>query len=1009
MKTVGKLILAILISTVPSVSLGQVAGATISEQQDYAFTIGLYKDGQYALALQQFNLFLRNHPDSHRIDEITFLSGECLLQEKMYDSALSDYEKVINHFPSSSYYVRSELRYGEVCLQLNKLDRAEKFLKEVLSGGKDSTVAGEAAYKLGQVFTAREDYGNGIKYFELSYEGYRNSGLADYAMYGAGWCLGKLGEFDRSKERFGELLASYPDTKLKANAIEKIGECDFFTGDYPSAIKSFEDSSVISSENQIAEPALYYEGRAHEEINLPDSAMLAYNQYLNRFPSAKRSSEVRVLLSKLLISTKTGANKALQLLSEIKPDDPVYFESRLRVGDAYEAAGSPDSAESTLLALIKSSNTPDQVAEANYELGKLYFANKSYSKSEEAFLLAAKDAEFHSKSMKSAAVSAASGGDYQNAQAYFQDAIRGLQGKDLLDAQFDYAAALYAAGNYANAAQVYTAARNFASSDKDKSEALYMAAESSYRARDYDSSLARYKEYLQIYPDGIHGETALLGEGYSRYFSNDLVSAAQLFQRFIDKYPQSNLLSDAYLRLGDCFYHYKDYAKALEVYRTAATKFQGDTSAAYALYQEGESNFWLGRYEPAIEAFHSLLGRYPASSVAPDAQYAIGWVHFTQKEYPQAIGEFDKVRTDYPNSPAASRALYSEGDAYYNSGKYEEALKHYSDLLSEYPSSEFVDNAIVGMQYSLTVLGRAREAESVIDNFVRDHPSLPHVDRIFYKKVEYALDQNHYTEAERYSKEFIVKFPQSSLSGMALYNLALVEIDLGKEKTAIGVLTDLIGKKPGDEYTSAGKIKLAEIYQSMKNYDEAEKLLSEAASSEDTYGTAARVDLGRLYLQRGDTLHAESILSNVALSSSGSQSHLGQADSANDEKKAEAKVLLSQIYFSQGRVQDAIQLATSVSRTREDHVGAEAQLKLAEYYCASGDTSDAVVSFLRVKYVFPGFSDLVARSQLELADCLTNSGNVLEARSTLQEFIKDRGEDSYTKLAREKLRALKSQ
>ena len=90
------------------------------------------------------------------------------------------------------------------------------------------------------------------------------------------------------------------------------------------------------------------------------------------------------------------------------------------------------------------------------------------------------------------------------------------------------------------------------------------------------------------------------------------------------------------------------------------------------------------------------------------------------------------------------------------------------------------------MQYCLTVLGRTKEAETVIDAFVRDHPQLEHIDRIYYKKAEYALNQKQYTEAERDLKEFVAKFPGSEILGKALYNLALAEINLGKEKSCDG-------------------------------------------------------------------------------------------------------------------------------------------------------------------------------------------------------------------------------
>ena len=92
--------------------MSQAAGGTVAEQQDYAFAIGLYRDGQYPVAFQQFKAFLKNYPGSHRTDEITFLAGECLLQERMYDSALGYYQRVMEEFPGSQYFMRSELRSG---------------------------------------------------------------------------------------------------------------------------------------------------------------------------------------------------------------------------------------------------------------------------------------------------------------------------------------------------------------------------------------------------------------------------------------------------------------------------------------------------------------------------------------------------------------------------------------------------------------------------------------------------------------------------------------------------------------------------------------------------------------------------------------------------------------------------------------------------------------------------------------------------------------------------------
>jgi TolA-binding protein len=1002
MKTTEKVLFVALVSFIPSVALSQ--GTGIAEQQDYSFAIGLYRDGQYDLALQQLSSFLKNYPNTQHVEEITFLSGECLLQEKMYDSALSQYQEILNDYPNSIYFNRSRLRVGEVWLQLGKLDLSEKIFKEILTNSNGADINGEAAYKLGQLFAQKEDYGNAIKYFQLSYEGYKGSRIADYAVYGSAWSFGKLGDFEKSKDRFAELLSTYPDTKLKPDAVEKMGECDFFLGDYKSAVAAFSEAASLSSESQVAEPALYYEGRAYQSIGRSDSAVFVYSNYLNEFSSGNHSSVVRLLLSRLLIANPARARVALRVLDGVSRDDPFYFELQLETARAYEALSSPDTAETILSDLAKSKSSPFQIAEAQYELGNLYFKSKSYSKSVESFLLAANDTSFYAEAMRNAAISSAAASDYRNAKEYFANSILKLQGRDLISAHFDYAAALYASGDYKSAAQIYIAVERIASSDSEKCEALYMAGESCYRAGDYNSSLSYYQSYFQSCPDGPHSTAALVGIGYSNYFLRNFLAAAGAFQKFIDTYPNSPLSADAYLRLGDSFYYNKDYERALGVYEKAASIFstgyagKTDSIVAYAVYQGGESEYWLGRFEDAIEEFHSLLGKYPNSSLAPDAQYAIGWVYFSQKLYSQAIAGFDKVTTIYPNSPTAIRALYSKGDSYYNSAQYQQALMCYSELLSKYPASDFVDDAIVGMQYCLTVLGKPREAEAVIDNFVHDHPQLPNVDKVYYKKIEYELNQKQSLGAERDLKEFLVKFPGSSMSGAALYNLALVEISLGKTKTATGFLSDLIAKRPGDEYTTAGKVKLAELYENNKGYSEAERLLTEASNAEDVYGVTAQAELGRFYLLRGDTLKAQSVLSKISL-----------ADTSNGEERAKARLMLSEIYFSKGRTEDAVALANSVAKSRDDLIGAQAQLKVAEYYCSDGDSSNAVLSFLRVKYVFASFTDIVAKSQLEYAECLLNFGDKKDARSLLQEFVRERGEDSYAKLARQKLKEIKSE
>ncbi|MGC8653092.1 MAG: tetratricopeptide repeat protein [Candidatus Kryptoniota bacterium] len=1007
------MIAAALLSLDSSITYAQAAGETIAEQQDYTFAVGLYRNGQYQLALQQFDSFLKHYPSSSHSDEIIFLSGESLMQLKQYSQAILKYTLLMDSFPESPYFIRAELRAGEIYLKIGHLEKAEKFLKNVLSSGatqRESGVEAEASFKLGQVFVEKADYDNAIKYFELTYEGYPQSQFADYALYAAAWSYGKKGNFSVSRAKFIQLLKQYPESSLKDATLEKIGECSYFLGDYKSSADTLSKLTIsvskerALSENgiQIFEPALYFLGRDYAQLQIIDSAITTYEKYIEFYPEGSHNSEVRVFLSNLILEKGKGdLSKVIKLLGPIESGDPLFSDAQISLAKAYQAIGRFDSTEKIMQSLIAGSKGSAEAAKANLEFGKMLYKEKMYEKAQSTFVEASRDESIYPAAMKNAAVSAAAHGDYQNAKVYFLNAIGKLTGHSLVTAHFEYASALYASGDFKGAAQVYLAIQNISyASNEEREKALYLEGESFFRAGDYQQAANIYSDYISAYQTGNYAETALLGLGYSLYYQSRFVDAIKDFKAFVFRYPASIYLPDVYLRMGDSFYFNRNYDSALAVYREAAMKFSSDTTTAYAWYQIGQSEFNLQSYDSSLTAFQHVIKNFPATSIAAEAQYAIGWVYFSEKNYKEAIIEFNHTLKNYPQSTAASRALYSRGDAYYNMGSYNQALQSYNELLEKYPTSQYVDNAIVGMQYCLTILGRPKEAEQVIDNFVSQHPGLPHVDQIFYKKVDYALNQNRLADAEKDLKEFVIKFPESSLLPKALYNLANVYIKLKNESSAMGVFSDIIRKYRKSEYATAARIELAEIYQRKKSYIEAQKLLVEAAAGNDSYTTKAETALGRLYLAEGDTLRAESELSKAALS---------QSDSINDGDRASAKILLGEIYANTGRLEEAISLANSVARSRTDIIGGEAQLNVARYYCMAGDSSNAILGFLRVKYVFGSFEDLVARSELEMADCLTKFGNVSDARHLLDDFLKEHRNDRYARIAMDKLRKIKSQ
>ena len=60
----------------------------VAEEQEYAFAVGLYHDGVYQLAEEQFGKFLNHYPASIKRIDAFFLQNECRYYQGNYDSAI---------------------------------------------------------------------------------------------------------------------------------------------------------------------------------------------------------------------------------------------------------------------------------------------------------------------------------------------------------------------------------------------------------------------------------------------------------------------------------------------------------------------------------------------------------------------------------------------------------------------------------------------------------------------------------------------------------------------------------------------------------------------------------------------------------------------------------------------------------------------------------------------------------------------------------------------------------
>jgi hypothetical protein len=101
-----------------------------------------------------------------------------------------------------------------------------------------------------------------------------------------------------------------------------------------------------------------------------------------------------------------------------------------------------------------------------------------------------------------------------------------------------------------------------------------------------------------------------------------------------------------------------------------------------------------------------------------------------------------------------------------------------------------------------------------------------------------------------------------------------------------------------------------------------------------------------------------------------------------------------------------LNIVRNIANVRSDEVGAEAQFEAGVILEKLGRKSEAVDSYLKVKYIFGMYADWVAPAILAAARLQIELGNKAEARRLLEGIKRDRGEDEYGKKAAEMLKSL---
>jgi len=117
------------------------------------------------------------------------------------------------------------------------------------------------------------------------------------------------GNVDLAKQEFADYVKNYPNTDLAGNAYFYQAEMDFKAGDYPNAIKGYDQVLQSFPDGSKAASAELKKGMAQVESGQKDAGITTLRHVVQRYPRTNEAMQAKDRLRKLGVATTTASRR----------------------------------------------------------------------------------------------------------------------------------------------------------------------------------------------------------------------------------------------------------------------------------------------------------------------------------------------------------------------------------------------------------------------------------------------------------------------------------------------------------------------------------------------------------------------------------------------------------------------------------------------------------------------------------------------------------------------------
>lgn len=712
-----------------------------------------YKRRNYSSATEAFQAIRVRELSKPRRDEYRFKLGHCHFEREEYEKArvpLYEVLEVEGEFQAAAQYYFSHIAYlnGQPQVALDgferiaehpdfkelvplyitqllhatgQFDRLKDYAPPLLdeSSGLDEESVAEVAHLLGDAWYRDNAFDTASPYLELAWAGTDGPGRNPEFAYQMGYTRYQLGDWRGALDCLP--LATYNDDELAQNAAYHMADCYLNMGDRARAKQAFKTASMPEFDVDIQEDAFFHYAKLAYELSFNpfDDAIVAFETYLEQFPSSARRDEAYRFLLQVHMTSR-DYERALRALDNItNPDETVRAAAEvLAFNRAVELFQNKEIDKALVFFKRSRENNvdPQLHAETFYWEGEILYLQGDFQGSAAAFAMFSttpgsylsplhNDADYargyaHYKSEK-----------YTDALSAFRAYLETHPDDDpsrMRDAELRAGDCFYALKAFDQAATYYD--RVLERGVKPLDYALFQRAMSAKFEDDLNGQLERLERLLDDHPDSRLVVEALFQAGRTHIELGQLAEAETKLLSLIDDYSATPRAKQALVELCLVGVKQGEDDKVLTLWDRIRTEYSNDNVAADAyniveplLIKRGlldnlpaavgldgeeieqrifESASYLAienRCGEAIPRLEEYIRQYPAGLRIAEAQFYLGNCQFDQNATAEAYEAYVAVLA-MPAGEFTEPAALGAATIAWNAGDHRAALGHYETL-----------------------------------------------------------------------------------------------------------------------------------------------------------------------------------------------------------------------------------------------------------------------------------------------------------------------------------------